>query len=94
MWAEVGHYVPAVGPYGAVIALLVPIIAVLGTIAIIRLVSKSRIPEGDVRIRILGIRVRWGQSGIEPGKWRDSPPVNSKEEARRDYRLRAVDPDR
>ena len=62
MWAGVGNYVPAVGPCGVIIALIVPTIAVLGTVLIICLVSKSRIPEGDVRIRVLGIRVRWGQS--------------------------------
>ena len=61
MGAEVGRYVPADGPYGVVVTLLVLIIAVLGTIVIVLLVGKSQIPAGEIRIRILGITVRWGQ---------------------------------
>lgn len=59
MWAAVGH-VPAVGLYGVVIALAVPIISVTGTAVILTLVRKSRMPEGEIRIRTLGIVVRWG----------------------------------
>jgi hypothetical protein len=60
MWATVGHF-PAVGPYGAVIALMVPAISVMGTVVIWLLVRKSRIQEGEIRIRILGITIRWGR---------------------------------
>jgi hypothetical protein len=70
MWAEVGHYAPAVGPYGVVIVALIPLIAILGTVVIVLLVGKSRLPEGTVRIRILGISVRWVQSD----KRIDGPP--------------------
>jgi hypothetical protein len=72
MWADVGHYVPALGPCGLVIALTVPAIAVLATLAITWQVSKSRIPAGEIRIRMLGIRVRWDQTGEKLTHVRDS----------------------
>jgi hypothetical protein len=62
MWAEAGRYLPAVGLWQAVIILAIPAIAILGAIAMFIVASKSGIPEGEIRIRPLGIVVRWGQS--------------------------------
>jgi hypothetical protein len=78
MWAEVGLYGPAIGHYGAAIALAVPAIAVLGTIIIIFMVSKSRIPEGEIRIRILGLRFRWDQSATKNDNLPDSSQPNKR----------------
>lgn len=94
MWAEVGRYVPTVGPYGAVIILMIPIIAVLATVAIVLLVSKGQIPEGDIRIRILGIKVRWGQHEGQNSKREDISRAIAREEERKEHRLRVVDPDK
>lgn len=91
MWAVVGHHVPAVGPYGILVVLLVPIIAVLGTIGIILMVSKNRIPEGDIRIRILGIKVRWGNPEIENSKPPDSSHASPDEKEGKESRLHVVD---
>ena len=41
MWAAAGH-IPAVGPYGIVIALMLPVIAVTGTIAILLRLGRYR----------------------------------------------------
>ena len=62
MWAEVGRYLSAVGPWQAVIILLVPAIAILGATFIFIVASKSGVPEGEIRIRPLGIVVRWGHA--------------------------------
>jgi hypothetical protein len=59
MGAAAGH-IPAVGPYGIVIALMLPVIAVTGTIAILLLVRKIPETEIEITIRMLGIRVRRG----------------------------------
>lgn len=82
MWAGVGLYGPAIGHYGAAIALTVPAIAVLGAIVIILVVSKSRIPEGEIRIRILGFRFRWGQS-FEKQNLPDASPPNGRRSRRK-----------
>jgi hypothetical protein len=77
MWAEVGRSLSAVGPWEAVLDLVVvPVIAILGAIGILFAASKSRIREGEIRIRVLGITVRWGQppnsrNEVEP----TSPPL-------------------
>jgi hypothetical protein len=83
MWAEVGLYGPAIGHYGAAIALTVSAIAVLGAIVIILVVSKSRIPEGEIRIRILGFRFRWGQS-IEKENPSDASRPNGRRSRRKE----------
>jgi hypothetical protein len=79
MWTDVGH-VPVVGPYSSVIISAVPIIAVLGTIVIILLVGRSRIPEGEIRISILGIKVRWGPSAQQKNKQETSKNSTSSDE--------------
>jgi hypothetical protein len=61
MWVEVGRYVPAIGPWWIVAILGVGALAILGTIVILVMVGKSPISQGEVRVRPLGIRVRWGQ---------------------------------
>jgi|SwirhisoilCB3_FD_contig_21_30560188_length_366_multi_3_in_0_out_0_1 hypothetical protein len=79
MWAEAGRYIPVVGQYGFVIALTVPVIAVLGTCILMWQVSKSQIPEGEIRIRSLGVKVRWGQSQENRSEPKDrfAKPVSS-----------------
>jgi hypothetical protein len=75
MWAEVGKNLPALGPTAVVvIALAVPVIAVLGTIVLMQMASKSSKPEGEIRVRTLGIVVRWGQSQSSKSK-RPSHPT-------------------
>jgi hypothetical protein len=69
MWAEVGRHLPAVGPWDVVIILAVPVIAVLGTMALLHMVSKNPKSEGEIHIRPLGIEIRWSQSqNLKAGK--------------------------
>lgn len=77
MWAEVGRSLPAVGPWEAVITLVVvPVIAILGAAGILFMASKSRIREGEIRIRVLGITVRWGQPPNSRNEVKaTSPPI-------------------
>lgn len=91
MWAGVGFYGPAIGHYGAAIALGVPAIAVLGTIIIIFMVSKSRIPEGEIRIRIFGLRFRWGQSVTEKDNLPDSSQLNKRRSRKKEISVSEVD---
>lgn len=94
MWTEVEHYASAGGPYGLAIVLAVTLIAVLGTVVIIITVSKSQIPQGDIRIRILGIKVSWGQSGDAHHGRQDSSNPTPDGGGKKEYHLRAVEPDK
>lgn len=91
MWAEVGSHIPTVGPYGFAIAVAVPIVAVLGAISILLVAGSKRIPEGEVRIRILGIKVRWDQRKDQDDKSKDPENTAGKPQAlEKRSRLRAV----
>jgi hypothetical protein len=85
--AGAGCYISAVGQPGSVIVLVVPIIAVLGSAGLFLLASKSGMPEGEIRIRALGIRVRWGQSEIENSARQDSSHPIPNKKKRKKYRL-------
>lgn len=60
MGAEVGRNLLAFGPWGAVTILACLALAFLGAAVILIVASKRQIGEGEIRIRILGISVRWG----------------------------------
>jgi hypothetical protein len=62
MWAEVGRQLSAVGSWGSVIFLLVPVIVISGVIIIFKMADNSQTPEGEIRIRSLGILIRWNRS--------------------------------
>ena len=94
MWAEVGRYVSAAGPYGLAILLAVSLLAVLGTVVIVITVSKSQIPQGDIRVRILGIKVSWGQSGGKRNDRKHSPNPAPDGDGTKEYQLRAVESDK
>jgi hypothetical protein len=61
MWAEAGRNLLAVGPWGLATVLSSLVLAILGVTWIFHLISKHHIDEGEVRIRPLGISVRWGK---------------------------------
>ena len=70
--ADVERYASAFGPWGSVAFLLVSALAVFGAAGILYAASKNRIPEGEVRIRILGIVVRWSQQPNEEDSSKNS----------------------
>jgi hypothetical protein len=89
MWADLGH-VPAAGLYSVVIALVVPIISVTGTIVIWLSVRNSQIPEGEIRNRILGIKVRWVRQQQESDQQTIHRHGVLTKKGQKGYRLRAV----
>jgi hypothetical protein len=96
MGADVGRYVSAVGPWGSVAFLLVSALAVFGAVAILYAVSKNRIPEGEVQIRILGILVRWGQQPSEETSSKNLSNSSPKriETGREAHMLHRIKPDK
>lgn len=59
MWAGAGRYLPAFGPWGVCVLIIIVLLAILAVGWIIHLISKHQIGEGEIHVRILGISVRW-----------------------------------
>lgn len=93
MQAGAGCYIPAVGHHDPLLLLLVPIVAVSGAAILFLMASISRMPTGEIRVRVLGITVRWGQPTAVGKTEQDSSPSNPDKKRRKRYRLRGIDRD-
>jgi hypothetical protein len=88
MWAEVGRYALAAGPYGLATILAVMLIALLGAVFLMWTASKTQMPPGEVevQVRILGIKVSVRRGGKNPS---DSTPDGATR--KKEHRFRIMD---
>ncbi len=93
MQAGAGCSIPAVGHHDTLTFLMVPIVAVSGAMILFILASISRVPAGEIRVRILGITVRWGQFAVASKTEQNPSQPNPDKKRKKKYRIFGISRD-